>query len=52
MKSHPKCPHSGGFAWVIIHVDPVTREPAIRLYQDIPPWREVQLPAGGGGKTR
>ncbi len=38
--------------WVIIHVDPVTREPAIRLYQDIPPWREVQLPAGGSGKTR
>lgn len=34
--------------WVITHVDPLTRAPAIRLYQDIPPWREVQIPVAGG----
>lgn len=32
--------------WVITHVDPLTRSPAIRLYQDIPPWREVRLTGG------
>jgi hypothetical protein len=29
--------------WVITYVDPLTRQPAIRLYQDIPPWRETVL---------
>ena len=37
--------------WVITQLDPATRQPAIRLYQDIPPWREVQ-PAVSGGKAR
>lgn len=32
--------------WVITHVDPVTKAPAVRLYQDIPPWRETVLPVG------
>lgn len=32
--------------WVITHVDPITRQPAIRLYQDVPPWRETVLPVG------
>ena len=40
--------------WVITHVDPATQEPTIRLYQDIPPWREDKLPVGksGDGKPR
>jgi hypothetical protein len=40
--------------WVITHIDPNTKEPALRLYQDIPPWREAKLAvgtAGAGGKT-
>lgn len=32
--------------WVITRVDPATRQPAIRLYQDIPPWRQEALPTG------
>lgn len=32
--------------WVITRYDQVTRQPAIRLYQDIPPWRKQQLPVG------
>ena len=32
--------------WVITHVDPATKEPAIRLYQDIPPWHDEKLPGG------
>jgi hypothetical protein len=36
--------------WVITHIDPVSQTPAIRLYQDVPPWREVALPIGGTGK--
>jgi hypothetical protein len=36
--------------WVITHLDPASQSPAIRLYQDIPPWREVVLPLGGDGK--
>jgi hypothetical protein len=35
---------------VITHIDPVSQTPAIRLYQDVPPWREVALPIGGTGK--
>lgn len=30
--------------WVITRFDPTTKTPAIRLYQDIPPWRETVLP--------
>lgn len=26
--------------WVLAHVDPLTKQPVIRIYQDIPPWRE------------
>lgn len=40
--------------WVITHIDPNTKEPTIRLYQDIPPWRETKLEVGTaakGGKT-
>lgn len=37
--------------WVIAHVDPQTKEPAIRIYQDIPPWREETLPVGTKSKT-
>lgn len=36
--------------WVITQMDPVSQSPAVRLYQDVPPWREVQLPLGGSGK--
>lgn len=36
--------------WVITHLDPASQTPAIRLYQDVPPWREVVLPVGSGGK--
>ncbi len=36
--------------WVITQMDPATNSPAIRLYQDIPPWREEVLPIGGDGK--
>jgi hypothetical protein len=36
--------------WVITHIDPASQTPAIRLYQDIPPWREVAVPVGGDGK--
>lgn len=32
--------------WVITQIDPDTRQPSIRLYQDIPPWRETVLPVG------
>jgi hypothetical protein len=32
---------------VITMLDPKTRQPTIRLYQDIPPWREEVLPVGG-----
>lgn len=32
---------------VITMIDPKTRQPSIRLYQDIPPWREEVLPVGG-----
>jgi hypothetical protein len=32
---------------VITMLDPKTRQPSIRLYQDIPPWREEVLPTGG-----
>jgi hypothetical protein len=32
---------------VITMIDPKTRQPTIRLYQDIPPWREEVLPVGG-----
>jgi hypothetical protein len=32
---------------VITMLDPKTRQPAIRLYQDIPPWRQEVLPVGG-----
>jgi hypothetical protein len=35
--------------WVITQINPLTKSPAISLYQDIPPWREAQLPVGGGG---
>lgn len=35
--------------WVITRFDQATRQPAIRLYQDIPPWRKPQLPAISGG---
>lgn len=34
--------------WVITQINPQTKTPAISLYQDIPPWREAQLPIGGG----
>lgn len=34
--------------WVITQIEPLTNTPAIRLYQDIPPWRETKLPVGGG----
>lgn len=32
--------------WVITHFDAATRSPAIRLYQDIPPWREDKIEPG------
>ena len=32
--------------WVITHIDPASQSPAIRLYQDIPPWRETVLQPG------
>lgn len=32
---------------VITMLDPKTRQPSIRLYQDIPPWRQEVLPVGG-----
>ena len=32
---------------VITVLDPKTRQPVIRLYQDIPPWRQEVLPVGG-----
>ncbi len=34
--------------WVVTRFDQATRQPAIRLYQDIPPWRKKVLPVGGG----
>ena len=36
--------------WVITQMDMATNSPAIRLYQDIPPWREEALPVGGDSK--
>jgi hypothetical protein len=30
--------------WVIVRFDPATKQPAIRQYQDIPPWRRTVLP--------
>ncbi len=30
--------------WVIVNLDPATRSPEIRLYQDIPPWLDAPLP--------
>jgi len=33
--------------WVITQFDPDSHQPAIRIYQDIPPWRETVLPVGG-----
>lgn len=36
--------------WVVAQMNPATQSPAIRLYQDIPPWREVPLPLGGDSK--
>lgn len=36
--------------WVITHIDPASQTPAIRLYQDIPPWRETVLELGGAAK--
>lgn len=35
--------------WVVTRYDQATRQPAIRLYQDVPPWRKQQLPTGTGG---
>lgn len=32
--------------WVIVRLDPATRSPDIRLYQDIPPWLDAPLPSG------
>lgn len=32
--------------WVVTRYDQETRQPAIRLYQDVPPWRKQQLPVG------
>lgn len=32
--------------WVITRFDQATRQPAIRLYQDVPPWRAQVLPTG------
>jgi len=37
--------------WVITQIDPATHSPTIRLYQDIPPWRETVLPVGKGDDT-
>lgn len=34
--------------WVITRFDAATKQPAIRLYQDIPPWRNQQLPVSSG----
>ena len=33
--------------WVIAQIDPETHQPSIRIYQDIPPWRQPVLPIGG-----
>ncbi len=30
--------------WVITRFDAATKQPVVRLYQDIPPWRQVALP--------
>jgi hypothetical protein len=37
--------------WVVTRFDQNTKQPAIRLYQDIPPWRKQQLPAGADAAT-
>lgn len=34
--------------WVITRFDPTTKQPTIRQYQDIPPWRVTALPVIGG----
>jgi hypothetical protein len=34
--------------WVITQIEPATNSPTLRLYQDIPPWRETVLPVGKG----
>ena len=33
--------------WVIAQFDPITRQPAVRTYQDLPPWREPAPPVKG-----
>ncbi len=30
--------------WVISRFDPATKQPVVRQYQDIPPWRKTVLP--------
>ena len=34
--------------WVIARFDPATKQPAIRQYQDVPPWRKTVLAAPAG----
>ncbi len=36
--------------WVITRFNKETKQPAIRLYQDIPPWRRTELVKPEGGK--
>jgi len=33
--------------WVITQLDPESRQPAVRIYQDLPPWREPAPPVKG-----
>lgn len=42
--------NAGKRDWVISRFDAATKQPVIRLYQDIPPWRKTVLPVTGGAR--